>query len=362
MLTVLLTILKVIGITLLVILGLVLLIVLIVLFVPLRYRAVIDRPEAEEGAKMTDGLSADVRVTYLLHFISFRLRYADGALSKALRVLGIDLLSKKKKDDGKKKKKKKKPKAPKKGPERPLSEIAGMKKTGGEAPAGSAPDSAAAKDGGTVKDAGQGKEKLPGHKVGKRKKEDVGLKADETVSLPKAEIPGEEEIRTYIEKEDGGISVSGRIWYALEKIFRLFRILWEKLAGFRKKVSDAIPKIVRMLDLIEDERFWDALRKALKEVGVILGGLLPKKRKGTIRYGTGDPAKTGQAMGYLAWVMPVIGTNKVAFVPDFERKTIEGHVELAGRVLVISILAAGVRILLNKNVKFVIRYLKKKEG
>jgi len=83
---ILLTILKIIGIVLLCILGLVLLLLLMVLFVPLRYKV---------KASYKDDIYACVKASYLLHIVSFTLKYTD-KLDMKLRILGIPIRLKKK--------------------------------------------------------------------------------------------------------------------------------------------------------------------------------------------------------------------------------------------------------------------------
>jgi len=83
MLSVLGTILKIIGILFLAILGLLLSLVVLVLLVPVRYRA--------EAEYYDQNLKADVKITWLLHLISARGGYRDGKLVYRIRILGYPL-------------------------------------------------------------------------------------------------------------------------------------------------------------------------------------------------------------------------------------------------------------------------------
>ena len=145
--SVVLSILKIIGIILLVILCVVLALLLIVLFVPFRYRAHVVMEERGPDAGAIDGLSASAGVSWLLHLISYEVRFEDKKLAKGLKIFGIDFGKRKKE---KEKEKKKKRKVPKEGPERPLSDIAA-----------------------------EGRKKKAGHLVGDEEPDDTGQAADD---------------------------------------------------------------------------------------------------------------------------------------------------------------------------------------
>ena len=81
MLSVVLTILKFIGITILVLLGILLLVVGLVLFVPIRYKA--------EGF-YKDSYRVQAKINWLLHIVSFSLLYEkEQPFQMKLRILGI---------------------------------------------------------------------------------------------------------------------------------------------------------------------------------------------------------------------------------------------------------------------------------
>ena len=79
-----LTILKIIGIVLLSIIGLILVIVLALCFIPFRYKI---------GASKEEDFVANVKITYLLHFITLKAIY-DKKLTIEARVLGIRVFKK----------------------------------------------------------------------------------------------------------------------------------------------------------------------------------------------------------------------------------------------------------------------------
>ena len=320
MLSVLLTILKILGIILLVVLALVLLILLVVLFVPFRYSAVIDKDALGPEAAMTDGLAVNARVTWLLHLISVSFGLNEGKTGLKLKVAGIDLLKKKKEKQPKKKK-------VKKGTERPLKEIAAgkKKKTEEESAEEGAPGEAQA-----------------------------AASTAETIEAPAPDVSKEQEKTEETPLEHLFYTIGEKIWPTLQKIAR-------KLKAFGKKMQKLAEQIRKYLDFAEDERTQEALRLALAELGKILKGFLPKKVSGRIHYGSDDVYKTGETLAVLSAVYPLYG-GKVDVIPDFEEKALDGHLELAGRIRTASVVGSGLKLILNKNVKYVIGFLKNKDN
>ena len=296
---VILTILKIIGIILLVLLGLIVALLLVILFVPFRYSLAAVKPEnAPEGAA-AQGISADIRASYLARMISFRITFSDGKLQKILKIFGIDTGKFKKEGE----KKKKKPKAPKPAEPKPLSEIADPK----------------------------------------RKKEES-----------KAES-GTEEIRIEAVPEE-----TSPLWRIAEKIYGVLKKVFAKMRKTFEKLGAAWKKISRYLDLATDAEFGGAVSKAFHEIGVILKGFLPNKISGSLDYGSGDPAKTGQMLAIAAATIPV-HKNKIALTPHFEDKVLFGDIAMRGSIYLYKVVFALVRIILNKDIQYVIKFLKNKE-
>ncbi len=321
--SILLTILKIIGIILLCVIGLILAVLLIVLFVPFRYGITARKAPAEPDAKATDGLMAEVRASYLLHLISFKLSFSDGKLSKILKIFGIDT-SRMHKDsgDGKKKKKKKK-KAPKSAEPRPLSEIAAPKKKVDE-------------------------EEEPKEEAEQEIKEE---------NKPESAAPLSEEPAAIHEE----VREESLLWKIAEKIYQVLRKVFRKIRKTAQKLQKAWQKISRYLDLVTDVEFGEAVAKALRELGMILKALLmPRRIRGNVDYGSGDPAKTGQTLAIVAATIP-IHKNRIALTPHFEEKVLYGELDIRGNIYLYKVVFALVRIILNKNIQYVIKFLKNKE-
>lgn len=114
-----------------------------------------------------------------------------------------------------------------------------------------------------------------------------------------------------------------------------------------EKIKNCIYKLKREYS---DERNKAAFLHLKKELFIILKRICPRRLKLTMVYSTGSPDTTGISLGILA-CFPVGYTNRWQITPDFESENpyAKGSFDIKGHVIVISILAATLRILFDKN-------------
>lgn len=113
------------------------------------------------------------------------------------------------------------------------------------------------------------------------------------------------------------------------------------------KIKNCIYKLKREYS---DEKNKAAFSHLKKELFIILKRICPRRLKLTMVYSTGSPDTTGISLGILA-CFPVGYTNRWRITPDFESEKpyAKGSFDIKGHVIVISILAATLRILFDKN-------------
>ena len=122
----------------------------------------------------------------------------------------------------------------------------------------------------------------------------------------------------------------------------------------KKQFKDKSEKIKTGIDKLKreysDERNKAAFLHLKKELFIILKRICPRRLKLTMVYSTGSPDTTGISLGILA-CFPVGYTNRWRITPDFESENpyAKGSFDIKGHVIVISILAATLRILFDKN-------------
>ena len=114
-----------------------------------------------------------------------------------------------------------------------------------------------------------------------------------------------------------------------------------------EKIKTGIGKLKREYG---DERNKAAFSHLKKELFIILKRICPRRLKLTMVYSTGSPDTTGISLGILA-CFPVGYTNRWRITPDFESENpyAKGSFDLMGHVILLSILAATLRILFDKN-------------
>lgn len=108
--------------------------------------------------------------------------------------------------------------------------------------------------------------------------------------------------------------------------------------------------ISKFKDLYSDNRNKAAIGHLKEELFIILKRICPKKLALTAEFSTGEPDKTGILLGILA-MFPIGYTNRWQITPDFESDEAfaKGSFKIKGRIFTISILAASLRILFDKN-------------
>lgn len=122
----------------------------------------------------------------------------------------------------------------------------------------------------------------------------------------------------------------------------------------KKKFKDKSDKIKNGIEKLKrecgDERNKAAFSHLKKELFIILKRICPRRLRLTMVYSTGSPDTTGISLGILA-CFPVGYTNRWRITPDFESEKpyAKGSFDIKGHVIVISILAATLRILFDKN-------------
>lgn len=294
--TVLLSILKILGIILLCILGLLVLLIMLLLFAPVSYRI---RGETRQGQT-----TLKVHGAWCLMALRFSFLMEQGKQLAVLKIFGIKAWKypsdEKAKQKVEKKKVKKKPK------------------------------------------------KKSGEKSHKEPEKDLEQNPPAVMQEEQTEKQHEQkrQKKTYKEKF---VSVFG-------KISKTIRSIVEKIKAIPQKAKNIGSKIKKVNQWIQDEQNRSAVRFALGKVIGLLKKYGPKHMKADVAYGMEDPAATGQVLAVLS-VLPFLYYDKVSIMPDFEAECfyIEGSWDIKGRIQVIHLLKAAIQIWRNPDVKHFIK-------
>lgn len=314
MISILLTILKITGIVLLALLLFVLLLLLLVLFVPVRYTI-----KADRGVMEAAPMHLRVKASWLLHLVNVCFDHPRAAYVR-VRIAFVTIY----RSDKRKK------------------EAAGQ------------PEPSKVQ-----KDASEeGKEEDSLEIRQEPSKEQEALKAEEDIQ-EKEDI---QERETHREKEDAPQKEAGE---APPTKRRFFQKLFLALKNIQYTISEIYDKIKQIgkdiryyIRLIQSETFRRAYETCRKEIVLLLKGVCPKKVRGSLMVGTGDPAGTGQVLAAYGILYPLIGNN-IVITPDFERQVLEGELFIKGRIRVIRLLRTAWKIYFNKDIRRVLKLLKR---
>ena len=316
--SVMLGILKIIGLVLLVILILILLAIVLLLFVPFRYRL-------QGGYEEKPGGQAEV--SWLMRLVRVKAAYRDGLTAEA-KLLCFKVWSM--------------------GQEKPPEEAgAEMQGTYAEPEETGEISEGPADTGGSSVTPAQG--------------EDLKPEAGTEEAAPEAESSAWEEDRP--EGTEAGPEytpepeqVSGKPRPPKGTPLSLDEKL-KPLADKVFAVKDEIDWWAALAHSKEMERF---LKLLFHQVMRILKNLRPRKLDGEVRFGfEDDPFKTGQMCSYAAVLYPIL-EDRVRITPYFDRDELFADVSAAGRLHLFVPAWAALRIWFNKDFKTIFRKVKKK--
>lgn len=332
MLHILLLILKIIGLILAVLLGILLFAIICVLFVPVRYRVKADGKLGEE-----EPVRVRIKIHWLLHIVNVVVSYPSMPYVK-VRLFCFTLFDSSKKKEKNKGKQKNK-------------ELEKNNKT-----------QEANTTGDEVEEIGKEELNIKNLNEEAVKKE----KATEVERLSQVDGDGTESVQALeqVPEKSGFIDKIKDFILALKAF--LCR-LWEAVKNIEytiktncDKIRTIIENIRYYTDVIKSDVFQNAWAICKKQILKILRMLKPAKCKVNLLVGTGDPAGTGQLLSVYGMLYPFIG-NHVFIQSDFENQVVEGDFYMKGKIRAIVLLMAALKLYMNKDIKHLLRLLKREE-
>lgn len=313
MISILLIILKIIGITLLVILGLVLAVLLLVLFVPIRYCFKGNYDEA---------FHCRGKITWLLHFISVKIEVKNEVVT-SIRILGIPLsvFLKKKKEDVL----------------QTDTEIDVVYKTEESCQTESV-------------------------KTSIENKQTDSNSADSVMSEEKEPDCSENiETDSVIEKKSiiqKIMDVVHSIKQKIEDIIQKIKDLVEKIKDFIKNSKEKKRQIKRYLKILQSDTTKAAFGLCKKKIGKMLKHIFPRKLHAEVTFGFDDPSTTGYTLAVYGMLPAFVGKN-IKLHPDFDKQVFSGEFKVKGAIRAWTLLYQVLSILMDKNCRKLYRIVKK---
>ncbi|MDO4452871.1 MAG: DUF2953 domain-containing protein [Eubacteriales bacterium] len=364
MLHIILTILKVIGIIAALILLLILLAGLSILFVPVRYRIT--------GKKRDTDLESGVRVSWMFRIISAEILQEKKKVQFTIKIFGKTLEQWKK--IGKKRKHRKAEPAQQIVPDSSGEEILYREKeqTSEQNRWEHQQRQKAEEESGKIQENEEEAEKKDrierqepiaekkDHFLQEKNEEKKPRQREEaSLSKEKTEL---EQTRERNSKWKRFFDMPGMLWKKIKALGNRMKKLWKNLKKRLRSMKKSLARVKETIDyyytLFQEENTKQAIRFCKMQLIWIMKKLAPKKIKGDIRFGTGDPAITGELMGLVSVFLPVYSYN-LELTPDFENTVFEGEIEMTGSVQGWHFLALAWRFFRNKDIKYVLKKLKR---
>lgn len=301
MLSVILTILKIIGLVLLSIVGLIILILILILFVPIRYRINASKPDESNQVTVAG------KVTWLLHLINLHIDYPSDEMIR-FRIGVFKVFPRKNEISDKSHSKKEKNKR--------KTDIA-------ESQFDRADD----------------------------EEEEKVVFADEVINEAS-------DICENLIDENAPEEEKASLKSFVSKIFSFLRNFKEKVVSIGEKIKKVLMNIKHFIDVFESNKFQIGFKKCRQLIFKLLKRFVPKTIKGYIHFGFDDPYTTGSVLGYYSLIFPFIGP-KLKVLPDFESKVIDFDVIISGRFILFNVLITALKVYFDKDIKRFISIIKK---
>ena len=302
-------ILKIIGIILLSIISLLLIIIALILFVPIRYRIIANKFEDSD-------FYAEIKLTWLLHFINILIKYTDD-LYYRVRVILIPI----KKSDNLKKHKNNSKKT------EPYSD-----------------DAKSIDEGGNISDE-SANEDISDNEISKDK--------EEIVSTSDLDENDDDNI-----KFDENKGIIYKIRFVLTKFFEFLFNIKEKLNEAYNTVVNIVKDIDYYINALKDERNKKVISLCLSQASSIINNIKPKIFNVNLTIGIDEPYTMGQILSIYGILFPIIH-DKITINPVYDKEVIEGDLYIKGRISVFVLIRAAIKIYFNRDYKRMIKIFKK---
>ena len=311
--SVLLGILKVLGIILLVLLCIILAVLLIVLLVPFRYRI----SAAGEG-KTWD---ADVKFGWLAYLLQANVAFHDKKLHIFAKAFGKTVYDNQ--AEGSKKEKDEPVKVPQEENPAASEEYAEV-----FAPVGSDLEDVSSEEPEYAAEATE----TPAADI-----------SETVISEEEETVIGYEEVQD--EEDDIFAELVKEAEEAEEKQKKQVESIWNMLDHVYEKIDNLRDKIDPVIEFLQEDDTQDLLGSTFRHLGKILKHILPYTMEGYLCVGRGDPVKTAKLAAVMSMLYPKL-PKKFTYESDFVNKGIAADLTLKGRIRIGSLLCIVIGLVL----------------
>jgi hypothetical protein len=200
------------------------------------------------------------------------------------------------------------------------------------------------------------KEKNVKKKKGKKEKKEDSLSEKEKSDLAESQ---EEVSETMAEEESIEADGDEKERKTLkEKILYTRQKIYDKINEIIRKIKHILANYHKYMGIIQSKEFKDIFNLCKKSMFRMIRMVKPRKVKikGTI--GLNSPDQTGYVCAAVGVISPFY-KKQIHITPDFERFILNGSVLVKGRAYGIVFMLIGIKFLVNKNLRKLIKMIRK---
>lgn len=127
-----------------------------------------------------------------------------------------------------------------------------------------------------------------------------------------------------------------------------------------KRIKEIKEKIKHIKEMASDQRIHRAILLLIDGAWKMVRHSLPRKIKGRAKFGFEDPSTTGQILTYVSLLYPCY-VKSVELVPMFTEKVIDLDLYFRGRVRLFSLIWICVKIWFDRNFRYLYKKVRKKK-
>ena len=178
---------------------------------------------------------------------------------------------------------------------------------------------------------------------------DQFLEEEDSVSEnPKEEIDEPDASEESEDKIPFKQKISDAMDKASDKVDEVLDKTDQKVDEVDKKYNDIMVKVDHVLQFLDRDYVERTIIRALKIVKRLFGTIKPKKSKGYLHMGLKSSADTGMMLGKIAAFYPLYG-RWLTIEPDFYNKVIEGDIDIKGRIYLFRVVGPVLRMALTRD-------------
>ena len=308
---------KIILITLLSLLGVLIALLLMVLFVPVRYKGM-----GSFDKDLKPNFTCDIRISWLLHILSFRFWSVDSEKNVTIRILGI--------------------------PHSFFLKILKRRKR---------------KEKTTENSQEKGQKNKQKTKIEHPKQEELESQKEDTfviVETEKSMLESQEHIEPEIKDQENETMTKKKT-----NLIDLIKKIKNKIKDLISKIKSIImdgKKLKRKLEHYYRVFTSDVCKEAFKtcksRLIKLIKHILPKKAKCNVFFGMDDPAVTVNILAIHGILYSVLG-DIIILNPSFEEVILKGDFNFKGKIRIATVLYQVIRVLLDENCKRFYKIVKK---